>query len=121
MDKLRMMSMDNVQMNVEKIQKLFPDAVTEVLRDGKPTLAIDFDVLKQELSAELIDDKEERYQMTWPDKKKSILLANTPVSATLRPCKEESEDFDHTQNLYIEATTLTCLNFCRKHILAKSK
>lgn len=90
MDKLRMMSMDNVQMNVEKIQKLFPNAVTEVLRDGKPTLAIDFDVLKQELSVELIDDKEERYQMTWPDKKKSILLANTPISATLRPCKEES-------------------------------
>ena len=116
-----MMSMDNVQMNVEKIQKLFPNAVTEVLRDGKPTLAIDFDVLKQELSAELIDDKEERYQMTWPDKKKSILLANTPVSATLRPCKEESVDFDHTQNLYIEGDNLDVLKLLQETYLGKIK
>lgn len=121
MDKLRMMSMDNVQMNVEKIQKLFPNAVTEVLRDGKPTLAIDFDVLKQELSAELIDDKEERYQMTWPDKKKSILLANTPVSATLRPCKDESVDFDHTQNLYIEGDNLDVLKLLQETYLGKIK
>lgn len=121
MDKLRMMSMDNVQMNVEKIQKLFPNAVTEVLRDGKPTLAIDFDVLKQELSAELIDDKEERYQMTWPDKKKSILLANTPISATLRPCKEESVDFDHTQNLYIEGDNLDVLKLLQETYLGKIK
>ncbi len=116
-----MMSMDNVQMNVEKIQKLFPNAVTEVLRDGKPTLAIDFDVLKQELSAELIDDKEERYQMTWPDKKKSILLANTPVSATLRPCKEESVDFDNTQNLYIEGDNLDVLKLLQETYLGKIK
>ncbi len=121
MDKLRMMSMDNVQMNVEKIQKLFPNAVTEVLRDGKPTLAIDFDMLKQELSAELIDDKEERYQMTWPDKKKSILLANTPISATLRPCKEESVDFDHTQNLYIEGDNLDVLKLLQETYLGKIK
>lgn len=121
MDKLRMMSMDNVQMNVEKIQKLFPNAVTEVLRDGKPTLAIDFDVLKQELSAELIDDKEERYQMTWPDKKKSVLLANTPISATLRPCKEESVDFDHTQNLYIEGDNLDVLKLLQETHLGKIK
>lgn len=121
MDKLRMMSMDNVQMNVEKIQKLFPNAVTEVLRDGKPTLAIDFDVLKQELSAELIDDKEERYQMTWPDKKKSILLANTPISATLRPCEEESVDFDHTQNLYIEGDNLDVLKLLQETYLGKVK
>lgn len=121
MDKLRMMSMDNVQMNVEKIQKLFPNAVTEVLRDGKPTLAIDFDVLKQELSSELIDDKEERYQMTWPDKKKSVLLANTPISATLRPCKEESVDFAHTQNLYIEGDNLDVLKLLQETYLGKIK
>lgn len=121
MDKLRMMSMDNVQMNVEKIQKLFPNAVTEVLRDGKPTLAIDFDVLKQELSAELIDDKEERYQFTWPDKKKSVLLANTPISAALRPCKEESVDFDHTQNLYIEGDNLDVLKLLQETYLGKIK
>ena len=116
-----MMSMDNVQMNVEKIQKLFPNAVTEVLRDGKPTLAIDFDVLKQELSAELIDDKEERYQMTWPDKKKSILLANTPISATLRPCKDESVDFDNTQNLCIEGDNLDVLKLLQETYLGKIK
>ena len=116
-----MMSMDNVQMNVEKIQKLFPNAVTEVLRDGKPTLAIDFDVLKQELSAELIDDKEERYQMTWPDKKKSVLLANTPISATLRPCKEESVDFDSTENLYIEGDNLDVLKLLQETYLGKIK
>ena len=121
MDKLRMMSMDNVQMNVKKIQKLFPNAVTEVLRDGKPTLAIDFDVLKQELSAELIDDKEERYQFTWPDKKKSVLLANSPISATLRPCKEESVDFDHTQNLYIEGDNLDVLKLLQETYLGKVK
>lgn len=119
MDKLRMMSMDNVQMNVEKIQKLFPNAVTEVLRDGKPTLAIDFDVLKQELSAELIDDKEERYQMSWPDKRKSILLANSPISSTLRPCKEESVDFSNTHNVYIEGDNLDVLKLLQETYLDK--
>lgn len=92
-----------------------------MLRDGKPTLAIDFDVLKQELSAELIDDKEERYQFTWPDKKKSVLLANTPISATLRPCKEESVDFDHTQNLYIEGDNLDVLKLLQETYLGKIK
>lgn len=111
--------MDNVQMNVEKIQKLFPNAVTEVLRDGKPTLAIDFDVLKQELSAELIDDKEERYQMSWPDKRKSILLANSPISSTLRPCKEESVDFSNTQNVYIEGDNLDVLKLLQETYLDK--
>ena len=114
-----MMSMDNVQMNVEKIQKLFPNAVTEVLRDGKPTLAIDFDVLKQELSAELIDDKEERYQMSWPDKRKSILLANSPISSTLRPCKEESVDFSNTHNVYIEGDNLDVLKLLQETYLDK--
>ena len=121
MDKLKMESVDNVQMNIEKIQKLFPNAVTEVKRNGKVTLAVDFDVLKQELSSELIDDKEERYQMTWPDKKKSILLANTPVNKTLRPCKEESVDFDNTQNLYIEGDNLDVLKLLQETYLGKIK
>lgn len=121
MDKLTMMSKDKVQENIEKIQKLFPNAVTEVLRDGKPTLAVDFDILKQEMSSVLIDEREERYQMTWPDKKKSILLANTPVSATLRPCKEESVDFDHTQNLYIEGDNLDVLKLLQETYLGKIK
>ena len=116
-----MMSKDKVQENIEKIQKLFPNAVTEVLRDGKPTFAVDFDVLKQEMSSVLIDDREERYQMTWPDKKKSILLANSPISATLRPCKEESVDFDHTQNLYIEGDNLDVLKLLQETYLGKIK
>lgn len=120
-EKLDMMSKNNVQANIEKIKALFPNAVTEVLRNGKPTLAVDFDVLKQEMSDSLIDDKEERYQFTWPDKKKSILLANSPISATLRPCKEESVDFDNTQNLYIEGDNLDVLKLLQETYLGKVK
>ena len=116
-----MMSKDGVQENIEKIKALFPNAVTEVLRDGKPLLAVDFDVLKQEMSSVLIDDKEERYQFTWPDKKKSVLLANTPISATLRPCKEESVDFDNTENLYIEGDNLDVLKLLQETYLGKIK
>lgn len=121
MEKLNMMSKDGVQENIEKIKELFPNAVTEVLRDGKPMLAVDFDVLKQEMSSVLIDDKEERYQFTWPDKKKSVLLANTPISATLRPCKEESVDFDDTENLYIEGDNLEVLKLLQETYLGKIK
>ena len=121
MEKLTMMSKANVQENIKKIQQLFPNAVTEVLRDGKPTLAVDFDVLKQEMSDTLIDDREERYKMTWPDKKKSILLANTPISATLRPCKEESVNFDTTENLYIEGDNLDVLKLLQETYLGKIK
>ena len=121
MDKLKMMSLNKTQENIEKIRTLFPNAVTEVKKDGKTILAVDFDVLKQEMSGILIDSKEERYQMTWPDKKKSILLANTPISATLRPCKEESVDFDHTQNLYIEGDNLDVLKLLQETYLGKIK
>lgn len=120
-EKLTMMSKDNVQENIKKIQQMFPNAVTEVLRDGKLTLAVDFDVLKQEMSNTLIDDREERYQMTWPDKKKSILLANTPINKTLRPCKEESVDFDSTENLYIEGDNLDVLKLLQETYLGKIK
>lgn len=121
MDKLKMMSMDKVQGNIEKIRALFPNAVTEVLRDGKPELKVDFDVLKQELANTLIDDRELRYQFTWPDKQKSVLLANTPVDKTLRPCKEESVDFDTTQNLYIEGDNLEVLKLLQETYLGKIK
>lgn len=121
MDKLKMMSMDKVQGNIEKIRALFPNAVTEVLRDGKPTLAVDFDVLKQELADTLIDDRGLRYQFTWPDKQKSVLLANTPIYKTLRPCKEESVDFDSTQNLYIEGDNLEVLKLLQETYLGKIK
>ena len=116
-----MMSKDKVQENISKIQKMFPNAVTEVMRNGKVELAIDFDVLKQELSNELIDDRELRYQFTWPDKQKAVLLANTPISATLRPCKDESVDFDNTQNLYIEGDNLDVLKLLQETYLGKIK
>lgn len=116
-----MMSKDLTQGNLEKIKALFPNSVIEVNRGGKIELAIDFDVLRQELSSVVIDEKEERYQMTWPDKKKSILLANSPISKTLRPCKEESVNFDNTQNLYIEGDNLDVLKLLQETYLGKVK
>ena len=121
MEKLKMMSMDKTQMNIQKIKEQFPNAVTEVLRNGKPALAVDFDVLKQELSDALIDEREERYQFIWPDKRKSVLLANSPISATLRPCREESVNFDTTQNLYIEGDNLDVLKLLQETYLGKIK
>ena len=121
MDKLKMMSMDKVQANIEKIRALFPNAVTEVLRDGKPTLAVDFDVLKQELTSDLVVDSELRYQFTWPDKQKAVLRANEPTNKTLRPCREESVDFDSTQNLYIEGDNLEVLKLLQETYLSKIK
>ena len=121
MEKMDMMSMDRVQENIAKIRALFPECVTEVKRDGKVTLAVDFDELKQEMSGMLIDAREERYQMTWPDKRKAKLLANTSISATLRPCKEESVDFDNTQNLYIEGDNLDVLKLLQETYLDKVK
>ena len=121
MEKLKMQSMDKVQYNIEKIREMFPNAVTEVKRGEKTELAVDFDVLKQELADTLIDERELRYQFTWPDKQKSILLANTPVKATLRPDKEKSVDFDNTQNLYIEGDNLDVLKLLRETYLGKIK
>ena len=121
MDKLEMKTARISQENIEKIKTLFPNAVTEVIKDGKVELAVDFDVLKQELSDSLISEGQERYQMTWPDKKKAIALANSAISATLRPCKEESVDFENTQNLYIEGDNLDVLKLLRETYLGKVK
>ena len=121
MDKLNMKTENITQENIEKIRGLFPNAVTEVKKDGNVTLAVDFDVLKQELSESLIEAGQERYQMTWPDKRKSVLLANSAISATLRPCKDESVDFDNTKNLYIEGDNLDVLKLLRETYLGKVK
>lgn len=121
MDKLEMKTARISLENIEKIKTLFPNAVTEVIKDGKVELAVDFDVLKQELSDSLISEGQERYQMTWPDKKKAIALANSAIAATLRPCKEESVDFDNTQNLYIEGDNLDVLKLLRETYLGKVK
>ena len=121
MDKLDMKTENITQGNIEKIRQLFPNAVTEVIKDGKVELAIDFDVLKQELSESLIGEGKERYQMTWPGKRQAVVLANTSTTDTLRPCKEESVDFDNTQNLYIEGDNLNVLKLLRETYLGKIK
>ena len=122
MDKLKMQSRDVVGGNVEKIAALFPQCVTERLnKDGKPELAIDFDKLRAELSNEVLNDGEERYQFTWPDKRAASRLANEPVNLTLRPCREESVDFDTTENLYIEGDNLDVLKVLRETYLGRVK
>ena len=121
MNKLDMKTENITQGNIERIRQLFPNAVTEAKKNGKTELAIDFDVLKQELSESLIDEGKERYQMTWPGKRRSVVLANTSTTDTLRPCKEESVDFDNTQNLYIEGDNLNVLKLLRETYLSKIK
>lgn len=123
MYKLRMQSTNGVQENIGKIQSLFPDCVTETIdeRTGELVRKVDFEKLQQNLSAVIISGREERYQFTWPDKKKAILLANSPVNAALRPCREESVDFDNTQNLYIEGDNLDVLKCLKETYLHKVK
>lgn len=122
MDKLKMHSINKVDENIEKIGKLFPNCITERKNEkGEVEYAIDFDMLKQELSSVVVEGNEERYQFTWPDKKKSILLANAPISKTLRPCREESVDFDNTENLYIEGDNLDVLKLLQETYLGKIK
>lgn len=123
MDKLKMTTADGVQDNVEKIALLFPNCVTET-RDnntGRLVHKVDFDKLRQELSSSIVSDREERYQFTWPDKSKAILLANAPVNAALRPCREESVDFDNTKNLYIEGDNLDVLKCLKETYLHQVK
>lgn len=123
MYKLRMQSTNGVQENIGKIQSLFPDCVTETIdeRTGELVRKVDFEKLQQNLSAVIISGREERYQFIWPDKKKAILLANSPVNAALRPCREESVDFDNTQNLYIEGDNLDVLKCLKETYLHKVK
>ena len=123
MDKLRMQSSNGVEDNITKIAQLFPDCVTETVdeRSGQPKHLIDFEKLKQNLSDSVMSERAERYQFTWPDKSKAILLANSPINATLRPCREDSVDFDNTQNLYIEGDNLNVLKCLKETYLHKVK
>lgn len=123
MDKLRMQSSNGVEDNIMKIAQLFPDCVTETIdeRSGQPKHLIDFEKLKQNLSDSVMSERAERYQFTWPDKSKAILLANSPINATLRPCREDSVDFDNTQNLYIEGDNLDVLKCLKETYLHKVK
>ncbi len=122
MDKLKMHSINKVDDNIQRVGKLFPNCLTERINEkGEVEYAIDFDVLRQELSPVIVEGNEERYQFTWPDKKKSLLLANAPIAKTLRPCREESVDFDNTENLYIEGDNLDVLKLLQETYLGKVK
>ena len=127
MDKLRMQTANKADENFKKLAEMFPNAVTETItgydENGKAIVerAIDKDVLMQEISCKVVDGNEERYQFTWPDKKKSVLLANAPINKTLRPCREESVDFDNTENLYIEGDNLEVLKLLQETYLGKIK
>ena len=127
METLKMHSLDGVQRNIELVGKLFPNAITEVKRNGKVEHAIDFDVLRQELSDSIVEGREERYQFTWPDKKKAMLAANAPITATLRPVVADSVGKDGTpdcfdsENLYIEGDNLEVLKLLQETYLGKVK
>lgn len=119
---LKMHSLNKIDENIAKIAQLFPNCVTEAKDEtGEISKKIDFDMLKQKLSSTLVEGREERYQFTWPDKKQAILTANAPINKTLRPCREESVNFDKQKTSTLKATILKFSNFCRKHILAKSR
>ena len=121
-DKLKMHTPDLAEDKFAALSAMFPNAVTETINEnGEVVRAIDADILTQEINTRVVSGKEERYQFTWPDKKKAVMLANDPVSATLRPCREESVDFDNTENLYIEGDNLDVLKLLRETYLNKVK
>ena len=140
MDKLNMQTTNIVDENIKRIGEIFPNCLTERLNEeGKPEIAIDFDQLRQELSKNIVEGNEERYQFTWPDKRNAMILANAPTTDTLRPVREDeteatgmdssgkpycstgSVDFDNTQNLYIEGDNLQVLKLLRENYLGKVK
>jgi len=122
MDKLNMRSKDMTKDNIEKIEILFPNVITEIKdNNGNITKAIDFQLLQQELSCEIVEGDKERYQLTWPGKKEAILMGNTPIDKTLRPVKEDSVEWDSTENLYIEGDNLEVLKLLQESYLNKIK
>ena len=122
MEKMKMQTGDIANENFLKLAALFPNAVTETIdENGEVVRAIDKDILMQEISTRVVEGNEERYQFTWPDKRQAMRLASTPIAATLRPCREESVNFDTTQNLYIEGDNLDVLKLLRETYLGKVK
>ena len=122
MEKLKMQTADMAERNIEILGQMFPNCLTEVKNDeGKTVRAIDFDKLRQELACEVVEGADERYQFTWPDKRNAIRLANASTNKTLRPCREESVDFDNTENLYVEGDNLEVLKLLRENYLGKVK
>lgn len=122
MDKLKLHSPDLTAMNIDKIAALFPNCITEARgEDGAIRRAIDFDLLRQELSADLVEGPQERYRLDWPGKREALATANAPIAKTLRPCRGESVDFDDTENLYIEGDNLEALKLLQESYLNKVK
>ena len=122
MDKMKMHSPDLSQENIAKIRALFPDCVTEAADEqGNIRLAVDFDQLRQTLSDHIVEGPQERYRLDWPGKREALLTANAPIAKTLRPCREESVDFDTTQNLFIEGDNLDALKLLQESYLGKVK
>ncbi|MAK90164.1 MAG: site-specific DNA-methyltransferase [Oleibacter sp.] len=120
MDKLKMHSPSLTQENIARIRDLFPGCVTEAkAEDGSVKLAVDFDQLRQELSESIVEGPQERYQLNWPGKREALLTANAPIAKTLRPCREESVDFDTTKNLFIEGDNLDALKLLQETYLGK--
>ncbi|HRE18635.1 MAG TPA: site-specific DNA-methyltransferase, partial [Rhodocyclaceae bacterium] len=122
MDKLKMHSPDLIEANIARLAELFPNCVTEA-RDAKGELkkCIDFDLLRQELASNLVEGPQERYQLNWPGKREALVAANAPIAKTLRPCREESVDFDTTQNLFIEGDNLDALKLLQETYLNQVK
>lgn len=122
MNKLKMHSPDLTQANIDKLAELFPHCLTETRgADGSVRRGIDFDQLRQELSTSIVEGPQERYQLNWPGKREALLTANAPIAKTLRPCREESVDFDTTQNLFIEGDNLDALKLLQETYLNKVK
>lgn len=121
-DQLKMHSPNLVDANIEKISALFPNCITETKdENGELKKAVDFDLLKQELSQVLVEGEQERYRLDWVGKKEAILTANAPIAKTLRPCREESVNFDTTENLFIEGDNLEALKLLQENYLGKVK
>jgi adenine-specific DNA-methyltransferase len=122
MEKLKMHSPNFAEENIAKLAALFPGCVTESTdKDGSPKKAIDFDLLRQELSTSIVEGPQERYHLNWPGKREALLTANAPIAKTLRPCREESVDFDTTENLFIEGDNLDALKLLQETYLGKVK
>lgn len=122
MDKLKMTTKNLADEKFERLKDFFPNAITETIdENGDLVRAIDKDILEQEISNTVVEGRDERYQFTWPDKKKAVLNANAPIAKTLRPCREESLNFDQTENLYIEGDNLEVLKLLQETYLGKIK
>lgn len=123
MEKLKLHTPNLTAENIEKLAALFPNCVTETAdeKTGQLKRAIDFDQLRQELSDHIVEGPRERYHLDWPGKREALLAANAPIAKTLRPCREESVDFDTTKNLFIEGDNLDALKLLQETYLGKVK